>query len=166
MLGLEMKLFIGLLVAVGLISVGAYIPDHYRAQGRKAAVEEYAAKIEKAILERNAENEKLAQQHAEINRKTVKQYEQKLKEQASSYDLRIADIKLNGGLRFIPDCRGFACKTNTQGTTGNHETIWDRLPIRIEEGLFDIARKADEVNTQLGACQSWIRENGFSVDQN
>jgi hypothetical protein len=159
---LEIKIFTAVFGLIGIVFLGFYIPEHYRDQGRDEVRAEYAERVRLAIVKRDAENAQQKLDQLEINRKVVAKYEAKLKEQSANFDLRVADAKRDGGLRFSTDCRGFTCSANTKSTTGSNETVWDRLPIRIEDGLFEIARKADAVNTQLGACQAWIKDNGFS----
>ena len=136
--------------------------NHYIEQGRNEVRHEYMESERIAILRRNAENERILIQNAAKNIETITEYENKLKDQASDYDKRIAIIKRDGGLR-IPKtaCSRPAAETDTASSTGDNETSTDRLPIEIERGLFDLAREADKVVTQLGACQSWIKDNGF-----
>ena len=157
---LEIKIII---VAVAMIIIGVlgwYLPNHYRGQGRDEVRAEYAERVRVAIVERNAENEALKQKQALINQKVVEEYENKLRQQKTAYDLRIAAIRNDGGLRVPASaCSRFAAKANTESAGRDYETISYRLPIRVEDGLFELARKADQVNTQLGACQNWIKDN-------
>lgn len=149
-----------LAISIGLI---LWVPAHYKNEGRQEAFKEYQEASRIALNKRNAENEALKLKHEEINTKVVSDYEQKLSDQKTSYDKRINDLKRNGGLR-VPEstCREFAGAPTTESATRDNEASGYRLPERIESGLFDLARKADEVKIQLGACQAWIRDNGMS----
>lgn len=133
------------------------LPEKYRDEGRREIDAKYQEESRIAINKRNAEIERLKHEQTEVNRKVVADYENKLK----SLSDRLADAK-SIGLR-VPKstCDGFTSTTETASASGNNETEYVRLPERIESGLFRIAERAQEINIQLGACQSWIIQNGF-----
>lgn len=157
MIATELKLLgIGVALAA-FIGLSLWIPEHYRNEGRKEVHAQYAEAERIAISKRNAEIERVKHEQTEINRKVVADYENKLK----SLSDRLADAK-RIGLR-VPKsaCDGFASTAEAASAEANHAIESIRLPSDVENGLFDIVRKADEVSAQLSACQSWIIQNGF-----
>lgn len=158
MIATELKLVgIGAALAA-VIGLVIFIPNHYKNEGRKEVHAEYAEATRIAIVKRNAEIERVKHEQTEVNRKVVADYENKLK----SLSDRLADAK-RVGLRVTKTiCSGIAATSEATSTEGNNEAEYFRLPERIESGLFRIAERAQEINIQLGACQSWIIQNGFS----
>ena len=151
-------LYIAVGIAVFLLGIWLYsLPEKYRNEGRKEVHAEYAESTRIATIERKAEIERLKREQAETNRKVVTQYETQLK----SLSDRLADARAIG-LR-VPKtiCSGIASVAEATSAEGNNEDEYIRLPERIESGLFRIAQRAQEINIQLGACQSWIIQNGF-----
>ena len=140
-----------------VIGLAIFIPEHYKNEGRKEVHAQYAESVRIAISKRNAEIERVKHEQTEINRKVVADYENKLK----SLSDRLADAK-RIGLR-VPktSCSGIAATPEATSANRNNETEYVRLPERIEIGLFRIAERAQEINIQLSACQSWIIQNGF-----
>ena len=154
---IEIKMVgIGLSMAT-VIGLAIFIPEHYKNEGRKEVHAQYAESVRIAISKRNAEIERVKHEQTEINRKVVADYENKLK----SLSDRLADAK-RIGLR-VPktSCSGLAATPEATSAKRDNETEYVRLPERIESGLFRIAERAQEINIQLGACQSWIIQNGF-----
>lgn len=157
MIATELKLLgigVSLAAVIGLV---IFVPNHYKNEGRKEVHAEYKESERIAIIKRNAEIELVKHDQAETNRKVVADYENKLKFLSD----RIADARRIGLRMPKSTCSGFAANTETTSTERNNETEYVRLPERIEIGLFRIAERAEEINIQLGACQSWIIQNGF-----
>lgn len=155
---LKPYLYLGGIVAICLCVGYVYtLPEKYRDEGRREIDAKYQEELRISINKRNAEIERVKHEQSEINRKVVADYENKLK----SLSDRLADAK-SIGLR-VPKsaCTGSTADSETKSTAGNNETEYIRLPERIESGLFRIAERAQEINIQLGACQSWIIQNGF-----
>lgn len=151
-------LYLGGIVAICLgIGYVYTLPEKYRDEGRIEIDAKYQEESRIAINKRNAEIERVKHEQTEINRKVVTDYENKLK----SLSDRLADAK-SIGLRMPKSaCSGFAATPEAASASGNNETEYVRLPERIESGLFRIAERAQEINIQLSACQSWIIQNGF-----
>ena len=157
MIATELKLIgIGVSLAA-VIGLMIFVPSHYRNEGRKEVHAQYKESERIAISKRNAEIERVKHEQTEINRKVVADYENKLK----SLSDRLDDAK-RIGLR-VPktSCPGIAATPEATSANRDNETEYVRLPERIESGLFRIAERAQEINIQLGACQSWIIQNGF-----
>ena len=157
MIATELKLLgigVSLAAVIGLV---IFVPNHYKNEGRKEVHAEYKESERIAIIKRNAEIELVKHDQAETNRKVVADYENKLKVLSD----RLADARRIGLRMPKSTCSGFAANTETTSTERNNETEYVRLPERIEIGLFRIAERAEEINIQLGACQSWIIQNGF-----
>lgn len=151
-------LYLGGIVAICLGVGYVYtLPEKYRDEGRREIDAKYQEESRIAIINRNAEIDRVKHEQTEINRKVVADYENKLK----SLSDRLADAK-RIGLR-VPKsaCSGFAATAEASSTKPDNETEYVRLPERIESGLFRIAERAQEINIQLGACQAWIIQNGF-----
>ena len=130
--------------------------------GRQEVREQYKKASDEAIVKRNHEIEAEKLKQSELNQKVVNEYEAKLKEQAASYDKRIADVRAAGGLRIARSaCTGPTTTTQAESAGPDNEASTIRLPESVESGLFSLAKRADEVVIQLGACQAWIRDNGF-----
>jgi hypothetical protein len=60
-------------------------------------------------------------------------------------------------------CNPTAGQADTAGDERNHEAAAGtvRLPITLENNLFDLADDADEIVEQARACQQWIKQHGF-----
>jgi hypothetical protein len=149
----------GIIGAIVLVlgAIVSRVPDHYREQGREEVRAEAKRATDLEILKRNAEIERLTLKHEKDNQIIVQEYESKLDVLNARYIAAKRD-----GLRIPkPSCERPDTIAEAKSAAGNNEGESIRLPGRIESGLFDLARKADEVNKQLLACQSWIKLNGF-----
>lgn len=155
MIGL--RLIIGAVVAVVLGTLAWRLPEHYREQGRVEVEQKYKEAEKAAIVSRNAEIERLKVEHENTNKLVVADYEGKIAVLNERYLAAKRD-----GLR-LPRvaCERPPAIAEAQSPAGSNEAESIRLPPAIENGLFDLARKADEVNAQLSACQAWIKQNGF-----
>jgi hypothetical protein len=163
MISLRLKL-IGGLSAFGLFLLAAQwvttLPEHYREEGRQEVIAKYREASRIALLERNAEIERIKKDYANTNKIIIDDYKSRLSILNDKY-LAARAV----GLRMPKTaCERSSTDPETASTSGNNEAESIRLPQRIEAGLFDLARKADEVNMQLSMCQKWIRKNGFTVD--
>jgi len=147
----------GMLAVLSATYFVSKIPEHYREQGREEIHAEYSEKTRIAINKRNADIERLKLEQTEINRKVVADYENKLK----SLSDRLADAK-RVGLR-VPKtiCNGIAATPEATSTEGNNEAADFRLPEWLTNNLYEYAARSEEIKLQLGACQSWIIQNGF-----
>lgn len=145
-----------LLVLGGLLAW--FVPSHYREQGRQEVIHKYEEASRIALQERKAEIERLKLEHENTNKLVVADYENKILVLNERYLAAKRD-----GLR-LPKiaCERSSTTAEAASTERSNEAQSIRLPERIENGLFDIARKADEVNAQLSACQAWIKSNGFA----
>ena len=142
------------LAVVGALAAGGYYGyKHVKQIGYDEAQAEFDEKSRKVIKDHEAEIAKLNKIHETINTGTVASYEKKLSDLDRKY-------RNAGGLRITKAvCNPSGAIATAQSPTGNNETESVRLPADVEGRLFDLARKADEVNTQLSACQGWIRAN-------
>lgn len=154
---IEIRLIIGAVVAVVLGTLAWRLPEHYREQGRVEVEQKYKEAEKAAIVTRNAEIERLKVEHENSNRLVVADYEGKLEVLNERYLAAKRD-----GLRMPKSaCERPSSIAETQSASGDHEAESIRLPPRVEDGLFNIVRKADETREQLNACQAWIRKQGF-----
>lgn len=156
------RAIIGLILVASLTGGAVWGYKHIKETGRQEVRAELKKATDEAIDKRNHEiaAEKLKQN--EITQKVVDDYEAKLKDQSASYDKRIAAINAAGGLRIAANrSKGLATTTQASGSGSSDEASSIRLPERVESDLYAYAKRADEVVIQLGACQSWIRDNGF-----
>lgn len=163
---------IGMLLALWFVY--QEFTEHYISIGRKEVqalwdADKVALKLAeaKALKKRVALNEAMYAEQQEINKGVIDELERKHKKQTADYLLTIDYLKSHGGLRF-PSKDGIcsprpASETSAQGTTGSNETSYTRLPEKIENDLLELANDADIVTIQLGACQGWIKANGFST---
>lgn len=150
-----------LIIAAVLLALGGFlvwfIPSHYREQGRQEVIQKYQEASRLALLERNAEIERIKKDHEATNKLIQADYEARLSVLNDKY-LAARSV----GLRLPKTaCNGSSTTAETESTARSDESESIRLPARIENGLFDLARKADEVNLQLSACQSWIKKTGL-----
>lgn len=99
-----------------------------------------------------------------IHQGVVNEYKQELEDAKRDYDKRIADAKSNGGLR-MPKTACRAVSTNeptvAASTEGSNEASTDRLPERIESGLYALAGKCQAVVIQLDSLQKWVTDSGM-----
>lgn len=155
------------LVALGLLLHWAM--EHYREQGRAEIQwlwdQDKAARAQmetNAVAQRLQENETLQRRIQEKTQGVIHVLEQKNQVEVAMYRATIADLQSRGGLR-VPRtvCEGSASPTTTERTSADHATSSVRLPTQIEGDLLELAHQADQVALRLGACQSWIREQGF-----
>lgn len=170
-----MKIVGGVGVLLALWFVYNEVTEHYINIGRKEVqakwdADKVALKLAeaKALKERVALNEAMYAEQQEINKGVIDELERKHKKQADDYLLTINYLKSHGGLRF-PAKDGIcgarpSSEASTQSTSGSNETGYTRLPEKIERDLLELANDADIVTLQLGACQGWIRANGFSTE--
>lgn len=153
---------------IGLILVGALAGGatwgykHIKESGRQEVRAELQKATDEAIVKRNLEIQAEQSKNAAITQKVITDYEAKLQDQSASYDKRIAAINAAGGLRIAAN-RSKRLTTTSQATSAgpDNEASTIRLPERVEIDLYAYAKRADEVRLQLGACQSWIKDNGF-----
>ena len=150
-----------LIIAAVLLALGGFlvwfIPHHYREQGRQEVIQKYEEASKLALKQRELEIESLKVQHEATNKIVIADYEARL----SALDVKYRAAQ-SIGLRLPKTaCERSSTTTETASTSGSNETESVRLPASIENGLFDLARQADEVNLQLSACQAWIKKNGF-----
>lgn len=133
------------------------VPEHYREQGRQEVEQRYKEAEQVAIVERNALIERLKVEHENTNRVIQADYEGKIAVLNERYIAAKRD-----GLRLPKStCSGLTTSTETPSSSRGDEDQPIRLPSAVENGLFDLAKRADEVNAQLSACQTWIKQNGF-----
>lgn len=157
---IEIRLIIGAVVAVVLGTLAWRLPEHYREQGRVEVEQKYKEAEKAAIVERNALIERMKVEHENTNRVIKADYESKIAVLNERYLAAKRD-----GLRLPKSaCERPPATAEAKSTSGDHEAESIRLPARIENGLFDLARKADETREQLNACQAWIRKQGFTDD--
>ena len=150
-----------LIIAAVLLALGGFlvwfIPHHYREQGRQEVIQKYEEASKLALKQRELEIESLKVQHEATNKIVIADYEARL----SALDVKYRAAQ-SIGLRLPKTaCERSSTTAETASTSGSNETESVRLPASIENGLFDLARQADEVNLQLSACQAWIKKNGF-----
>lgn len=172
---LLLKIIGGIGVLLALWFVYHEVTEHYINIGRKEVkalwdADKVALKLAeaKALKERFVLNEAMYAEQQEINKGVIDELERKHKKQTADYLLTIDYLKSHGGLQFrtkdgICSPRP-ASATSAQGTTGSNETSYTRLPEKIENDLLELANDADIVTIQLGACQGWIKANGFSTE--
>ncbi|MFK0732906.1 MAG: lysis system i-spanin subunit Rz, partial [Gloeotrichia echinulata HAB0833] len=129
--------------------------------GRDEVTQNFESKMKELNLRHLADMKQMQIGFEQKNGKVIYEYDERLKSQADSYEKRIAGIRAAGGLRYRQDLSPDSTGTQTESAGANNEAGEYRLPERIEQGLFSLARKADEVKEQLNACQSWIKEQGF-----
>lgn len=150
-------------VLVALLAGGAtWGYKHVKESGRQEVRAELQKATDQAIIKRNLEIQAEQSKLAAINQKVITDYESKLQDQAASYDKRIAAINAAGGLRIAANRSQrptASAEATSAGSSDEASTI--RLPERVEIDLYAYAKRADEVRLQLGACQSWIKDNGF-----
>lgn len=151
-----------LIIAAILLALGGFlvwfVPSHYKEQGRQEVIQKYREESRLALVERNAEIERLKVQHEATNKLITADYEARLSVLNDKY-LAARSI----GLRLPKTaCERSPTTAETQSATRSDESDTIRLPARIENGLFDLARKADEVKLERDMCQKWIKENGFN----
>ena len=153
----QIRLMIGLGIIATVCFLVWFVPRHYREEGRQEMVRKYEEASRIALLERNAEIERLKLKHENTNRIVAAEYESKIERLNHRYLAAKRD-----GLR-IPKaaCDRPTATTETASAEGNNEAESIRLPEGIEIGLFGLARKADEINAQLSSCQKWIKDQGF-----
>ena len=154
----ELKIIVGSVTIAILVFIGVSAKDHYKTKWQDEIHAEYSEASRKAINKRNADIERLKIEQAETNRKIVTDYEKQLKTMSN----RLADAK-RIGLR-VPKtiCNGVAATTKAESASGNNEAADFRLPEWLTNNLYEYANRAEEVKLQLGACQKWITQNGFS----
>ncbi len=161
MISLRLKVIGGLSLFTLFLLAAQWIgslPDHYRDEGRQEVLAKYKEASRIALLERNAEIERIKKDHEHTNKIIIDDYKSRLSILNDKY-LAARAV----GLR-VPKvaCERPSTDSETASASRSNEAESVRLPSRIESGLFDLARKADEVNMQLSMCQAWIKQNGFN----
>lgn len=147
------RIVIACVAVAGLSAVAVYGYKHVKHLGYEEAQAEFAEASRAAAKAHEDEIAKLNKIHETINKGTVASYETKL----SDLDRKYRNV---GGLRVSKTvCSSNGAATVAESAAGNNEAESVRLPANVERSLYDIVRKADEVNAQLSACQGWIRAN-------
>jgi len=95
-------------------------------------------------------------------RKASERHEQALSTLAGDYDRRIAAIRRAGGLRIpAPACAATAGEQGAGASGSNAASAGTvKLSDRIENDLFAMTKRADELAEQLRGLHGWIRDNG------
>lgn len=128
-------------------------------------MEESRELAEKELAERHRlEDEALRQKFITHNLKVTADHEKELDQVRAAAAADRADADRHGGLRIpAPERCSAPATTEAPGAGGRDEagpaTI--RLPLEVENSLWDLVNDADAVSAQLRACQTWIRGNGF-----
>lgn len=145
----------------------ASLPEHFREQGRQEILADVANKSREAILIRNAENERDKLAQSKINERIKADYEKSLADQKTDFDKRVAAINRDGGLRIAgKTCSERIAGTPNAGSPPSADEARDyRLPDDIEEGLFGLARKCQQVQTKLTTLQAWLVAHGFKTTE-
>lgn len=156
------RAIIGLILVVTIVGGATWGYKSIKESGRQEVIAAVQKANDAAMAKRWIESKEAEAKHAAINQKVITDYESKLQDQAASYDKRIAAINAAGGLRIPANRRERPTATSEATSAGpSDEASSIRLPQSVEIDLYAYARKADEVRLQLGACQSWIKDNGF-----
>lgn len=147
------RIIVACVAVAGLTTGVVYGYKHVKHLGYEEAQAEFDEASRAATKAHEEEIAKLNKMHKTINKGTVESYETKL----SDLDRKYRNV---GGLRVSKAvCRFDGAVTATESPTRDYEAESVRLPADVERSLYDIVRKADEVNAQLSACQGWIRSN-------
>ena len=154
---IELKIAgVGLSIAL-LAGLSVAVPEHFKNKWQNQIRSEYAESARVATTFRLAEIERIKKDHEHSNKIIIDNYESRLSILNDKY-LAARAI----GLRMPKNsCSGLTTPAETTSSSRSDDGESVRLPRPIEEGLFNLARQADEVNIQLRACQSWIKTNGF-----
>lgn len=142
-----------IILLLALATGGLYGYNRVKQIGYDEAKAEFAEASRAATKSHEEEIAKLNKMHETINKGTVASYETKL----SDLDRKYRNVR---GLRVSKAvCSSGSGQATSESSTGNNEAESVRLPENVERSLYDLVRKADEVNAQLSACQGWIRAN-------
>jgi hypothetical protein len=134
--------------------------------------DERAAAAQLVLEQHEADLEAERKRNIETNLKVSHDHENEIDALRAARAADRAAFDRAGGLR-IPAPATAACAgapgdrpgagAEAPGTSGRDDpgaaTI--RLPQQVENDLWSIVDDADEVSSQLRACQGWIRTNGF-----
>lgn len=142
-----------IILLLALATGGLYGYNRVKEIGYDEAKAEFAEASRAATKAPEEEIAKLNKMHETINKGPVASYETKL----SDLDRKYRNVR---GLRVTKTvCSSNGAATSPESPSGNNETESVRLPADVERSLYDLVRKADEVNAQLSACQGWIKQN-------
>lgn len=158
-----------LIIGGGLFLGGFYLPKHFEAKGYERGREEVLAENRKANLQakldRYGEIINDLKANEAIQRKVIKDYEQKIKNDQTKYAADVAAIRAAGGLRFkqtaVCASDRSARTTEAESTAATDGARVERLPEHVEEGLFAIAGKCQALQTKLTSLQQWIKDSGL-----
>jgi hypothetical protein len=168
------QLLAGVLAAVGLLILAAAVGHHFGAAVVQADWErdklKRAEDQKAAVLAAVARNEADRQRDLAATRKTITNYERKLREaddriaaERAAADRQRLRITVPVAQRDCPASAGEAAGAGRADAAGGVETI--ELPEEIERGLRDLAEGADReterLRAKVGALQEWIRNHGF-----
>lgn len=162
-----------LLLALALTAAGFVIYQHGVDAGQLEeratweGMEESRQLAEQDLAERHRlEDEAQRQKFITHNLKVTADHEKELEQVHAAAAADRAAVDRNGGLR-IPapalERGGPPAATEAPGAGRRDEegAATVRLPLEVENGLWDLVDEADAVSAQLRACQSWILGNGF-----
>lgn len=104
------------------------------------------------ILENEARNAAILEEQKRKNIEVTNAHFKEIANINAAYDKRLR-LTIKGGSCNLP-------AETSSASTGTSET-GIVLPQQTSDDLLNLTREADEVNSRLRACQSWIKENGF-----
>lgn len=94
-------------------------------------------------------------------RKATEAHEKALSDLSSKYAADLAALRAAGGLRIpAPACAAPADKGTGTSRPDEASPATVKLPDRVEERLFALTKRADDLAEQLRALQGWVKDNG------
>lgn len=150
-------------VAIGSWHTGAKLARS-DCQAEKIALQQAQ---QKAIIDQVAKNDAILKDQQAKARKASDDHEKALSDLQTKYDAAIAANRAAGGLRVsrsVCDQPPASPKTTSAGGPDEAGARTVELPQRVEDDLYALTKRADELAEQLRALQQWIRDNGLYGD--
>jgi hypothetical protein len=149
-------------VAIGSWHTGAKLARS-DCQAEKIALQQAQ---QKALLDQVAKNDAILKDQQAKARKASDDHEKALSDLQAKYDAAIAANRAAGGLRVprtVCDQPAASAQTSSASRPDEASPGTVELPQRIEDDLFALTKRADELAEQLRALQQWIKDNGLAT---
>lgn len=147
-------------VAIGSWHTGAKLARS-DCQAEKLALQQAQ---QKALINQVTKNDAILKDQQAKARKASDDHEKALSDLQAKYNTAIAANRAAGGLRIsrtVCDQPPTSPQASSAGRPDEASPGTVELPQRVEDDLYALTKRADELAEQLRSLQQWIKDNGL-----